>query len=1050
MKKSIGKKLLAGIVSASMILGIPVSGYSQEEETQPAVIAAEESVDVTEAVLAGAGEEADITAEAVEAEASEVQAEEDAVFDVSEEDTDAAAEAEDLLAAAEEDAEEEAPEDGILLEAAEEEEVLEAADGETAPVVKEVDSADLLVSAIQQAPEGSTIKLMNDINMNDAHSASKSLNVDTDHMRTDPVTASITIDMNSYTLTVPTTNSLFVGAGKTLNLTGGTLDGRIIADGGTVNLPAGLNVTGIVANLRVRKGGTANVNGASIVNSATSTHAVEVEKGTLNLSSGSIKVEKDNVTGILVSDDSGAVVNMTGGNIEVKGSGTAVELSNGTMTVSGGTIKNTSGKGVGVYGGTFNISKGTIDSKGDALTLGKNAGKTAKITVSGTQDTTKILSSDGYAIYEKESDYKGVIQVSGGYLKGKSAEISSVNKTKIVTVTTDAVGFAHEVNRKYLPNVNCRADTQNDKGVYIIRTLTAANSAAAYIRDGETFYTDTVQEAMDVISGESYSPKTGDTVKLFKDVEEEEVKVGIDRTIDLNGHTLMTKMTAEGCKVTVKNGTLQAYTDDYAMVVDDDAAVTLDSNLTVKSPGKFAVSVGDTASKTYELTIKGTVEAKTYALTVNPGNSKIDITSATIKSSEPKNAAIRVNATATGAKITITNSKITGTTGIFAAAGELTLSGSTVAATGDQDENPEPGTEGIGSAIWVNKAKLTIKSGTFTSAKGNVLYLETPAAGSEVSAGTFKSGRATWDAVAGTPVADMFTGGTYYPNTKNDMKAGVKTAEYALVGVTGGTFYVGKYKEVVPALYKANASATKLTVGAAAKSTLLYGFKAHAAILNLTGEDIDVLIGTDDTVAANKKTLPKTADTEAWVFHNDLVELKAAVNKEATCTLPAVSADCWYCETLKKAYKAADAKEECDPGTITASAKGHTWSAWNANGDRTCSVCGKKEHDASKVQPKYQISGYPKKLKAKAAGGRKLTVSWKKPVKSKLKKIKGVQVQIATDKNFTNIVKTKKVKKTKTSFTFKLKKKTQYYVRVRFYNGSKYSKWSPVRARKTK
>ena len=34
MKKSIGKKLLAGIVTASMILGVPVSGYSQEEEIQ--------------------------------------------------------------------------------------------------------------------------------------------------------------------------------------------------------------------------------------------------------------------------------------------------------------------------------------------------------------------------------------------------------------------------------------------------------------------------------------------------------------------------------------------------------------------------------------------------------------------------------------------------------------------------------------------------------------------------------------------------------------------------------------------------------------------------------------------------------------------------------------------------------------------------------------------------------------------------------------------------------------------------------------------------------
>ena len=159
MKKSIGKKLLAGIVSASMILGIPVSGYSQEEETQPAVIAAEESVDVTEAVLAGAGEEADIAAEAVEAEASEVQAEEDAVFDVSEEDTDEAAVAEDLLAAAEEDAEEEAPEDGILLEAAEEE-ILEAADDEK---VKPVSSVSELSNAIKQVSDGYTIRLTQDI-----------------------------------------------------------------------------------------------------------------------------------------------------------------------------------------------------------------------------------------------------------------------------------------------------------------------------------------------------------------------------------------------------------------------------------------------------------------------------------------------------------------------------------------------------------------------------------------------------------------------------------------------------------------------------------------------------------------------------------------------------------------------------------------------------------------------------------------------------------------------------------------------------------------------
>ena len=82
---------------------------------------------------------------------------------------------------------------------------------------------------------------------------------------------------------------------------------------------------------------------------------------------------------------------MTGGNVEVNGSGTAVVVSNGSMTVTDGTIKNTSGQGVEVLGGSFTISKGTIESKGNALTLGENKGKIAKSTVSGTQDTTKIL-----------------------------------------------------------------------------------------------------------------------------------------------------------------------------------------------------------------------------------------------------------------------------------------------------------------------------------------------------------------------------------------------------------------------------------------------------------------------------------------------------------------------------------------------------------------------------------------------------------------------------------------------------------------------------------
>ena len=132
----------------------------------------------------------------------------------------------------------------------------------------------------------------------------------------------------------------------------------------------------------------------------------------------------------------------------------------------------------------------------------------------------------------------------------------------------------------------------------------------------------------------------------------------------------------------------------------------------------------------------------------------------------------------------------------------------------------------------------------------------------------------------------------------------------------------------------------------------------------------------------------------------------------------------------------------------------HIWSAYNENGDRTCLVCGTKQHDASQVkktEPVYDIAGKPAKVKIKAAGNRMLTVSWKLPVKSKLKRIKGYYIEVATDRDFTNIIRTKKVKKSKNTFTFnKLQKGQKYFVRVRFYKGTQISEWSAVRNKKVK
>ena len=110
--------------------------------------------------------------------------------------------------------------------------------------------------------------------------------------------------------------------------------------------------------------------------------------------------------------------------------------------------------------------------------------------------------------------------------------------------------------------------------------------------------------------------------------------------------------------------------------------------------------------------------------------------------------------------------------------------------------------------------------------------------------------------------------------------------------------------------------------------------------------------------------------------------------------------------------------------------------------------CDMLEGTAQSKKPKIQ------RLKATK---NKITVKWKhfkhtsKKTKPIWKKIKSVQIQCATDKAFRNIVKTATVKKSKTSAKINgLKKKTTYYVRARYFDGTCYSKWSKVKKVKTK
>ena len=140
----------------------------------------------------------------------------------------------------------------------------------------------------------------------------------------------------------------------------------------------------------------------------------------------------------------------------------------------------------------------------------------------------------------------------------------------------------------------------------------------------------------------------------------------------------------------------------------------------------------------------------------------------------------------------------------------------------------------------------------------------------------------------------------------------------------------------------------------------------------------------------------------------------------------------------------------------------HSYGAWSVitpatelaagQQSRKCSVCGNTEtQEIAQLGPTLKSM---KLLKAKAAK-KSATVKWKKIPKKNLKKIRKVQIQYSTDKNFKKAVKTKYAKAKKTSYKIKgLKKGRKYYVRIRAYTkaGGKVhvSKWSKSKSFKVK
>ncbi len=89
------------------------------------------------------------------------------------------------------------------------------------------------------------------------------------------------------------------------------------------------------------------------------------------------------------------------------------------------------------------------------------------------------------------------------------------------------------------------------------------------------------------------------------------------------------------------------------------------------------------------------------------------------------------------------------------------------------------------------------------------------------------------------------------------------------------------------------------------------------------------------------------------------------------------------------------------------------------------------------AQPK-EIQDLPVvKIAKPKAGKKKATVKWKKVTKKNLKKIQGIEIQVASDPGFSQIVKSATAGKKKTSKVVKgLKPKTTYWVRIRAFKNA--------------
>ena len=389
------------------------------------------------------------------------------------------------------------------------------------------------LTAINEAPAGSTVVLLKDCSEKGRASEISKKNV--------------TLDLNGKNLIF---SSMTVAEGGNLTIkdsgTGGTYNG-----------------TGANYSIYVRKGGIFNLESGTLSNSSTvsgtSNVVIQIFGGdaktpvasTANIKGGKVV---SNGTPVFVAYP-GATVNVSGGELVGNGlaciagqgnkglGGTTINISGGTLTakpyddasaacgiyhpnegtlnITGGNINVADGVGVLMRGGEMTMTGGEINATSDDATRTGSVGDTnQKIGVSG-------------VIFDRDANYPAVATTSikiddDAKVSGAKAAVELINDNNVADAKSafKLKGGTYSSDVSALLDENSVAVKQGDN--YVVTTY--------YAQVGETKYA-TLQQAADA------ALTAGQTVTLINDVDlttgsNLEVHKWLDIVLDMNGHSI--------------------------------------------------------------------------------------------------------------------------------------------------------------------------------------------------------------------------------------------------------------------------------------------------------------------------------------------------------------------------------------------------------------------------------------------------------------------------------------------------------------------------------